>query len=276
MKNSVLLIVCLATMSLTLTSQISARIDPADLGGAWLFDEEDAELIEDISGNENSGVVFGKPHWEDGKFGKAILLNGANEYINCGTQESLAVGLGDFSIVAWLSTAEDAGSWAATVVGKFDTNAPRHGYLFGIRGDLDAAQKNNPLFLMGLGQGSGAHLFGTDSIVDDEWHHIAATADRDGDAIFYRDGVFEAKMDISADAKQDETNAQDFNIGADANSRWYLNGLLDEVAFFNTALTEDDVKRIMNDGLERVLGLTPVSSAGKLTSSWGSIKAIAR
>ena len=194
MKNLILLSVCLAVMSLTLTSQISARIDMADLGGAWLFDEEDAELIEDISGNENHGAVFGKPRWEEGKFGSAILLNGANEYINCGAPESLAVGLGDFSIVAWLSIAEDAGSWAATVVGKFDANAPRHGYLFGIRGDLDAAQKNNPLFLMGLGQGSGAHLFGTESIVDDEWHHIAATADRDGDAIFYRDGVFEAKM----------------------------------------------------------------------------------
>lgn len=263
-------------MSLMLTSQISARIDIADVGGAWLFDEEDAELIEDISGNENNGVVFGKPRWEEGKFGSAILLNGANEYINCGAPESLAVGLGDFSIVAWLSTAEDAGSWAATVVGKFDANAPRHGYLFGVRGNLDAGQKNKPLFLMGLGQGSGAHLFGTESIVDDEWHHIAATADRDGDAIFYRDGVFEAKMNISADAKQDETNLQDFNIGADANSRWFLNGLLDEVAFFNTVLTEDDVKRIMNDGLERVLGLAPVSSAGKLASSWGSIKAKAR
>lgn len=276
MKSLILLSICLTVMSLMLTSQISARIDIADLGGAWLFDEEDAELIEDISGNGNNGVVFGKPRWEDGKFGKAILLNGANEYINCGAPESLAVGLGDFSIVAWLSIAQDAGSWAATVVGKFDANAPRHGYLFGVRGDLDAAQKNNPLFLMGLGQGSGAHLFGTESIVDDEWHHIAATADRDGDAIFYRDGVFEAKMNISADAKQDETNLQDFNIGADANSRWFLNALLDEVAFFNTVLTEDDVKKIMNDGLERVLGLAPVSSAGKLTSSWGSIKVTAR
>jgi len=276
MKNLILLSACLAVMSLMLTSQIFARIDPADLGGAWLFDEEDADLVEDISGNENNGVVFGKPRWEEGKFGSAILLNGANEYINCGAQESLAVGVEDFSIVAWISTAENAGSWSATVVGKFDSNAPRHGYLFGVRGDLDANEKNKPLFLIGLGQAGGAHLFGTESIVDDEWHHIAATADRDGDAIFYRDGVFEAKMNISVDAKQDETNAQDFNIGADANSRWYLNALLDEVALFNAVLTEDDVKRIMNDGLERVLGLAPVSPAGRLTSSWGSIKATVR
>ena len=128
------------------------------------------------------------------------------------------------------------------------------------------------LLLIGLGQASGAHLLGTSSITDDEWHHLAGTVDRDGAAKLYRDGVFEAEMDIAGSAKENEDNLLNLNIGADSGNRWFLQGLLDEVALFKTVLTEDDINRIMNEGLERVLGITAVSPADKLTSTWANVK----
>ncbi len=266
---------CLIVIGLIFSTQSFAKIDPTTVAGAWLFDEEEAEVVKDVSGNENNGVVKSIPKWDKGKFGAAIVLDGIDDYVNCGAQESLSVGLDDFSLVAWMRASKNTpGSWSGCVISRFDANAPRHGYLFGIRGVLDATQKDKPLFLMGLGQASGAHLFGTSSITDDQWHHIAATADRGGDAIFYRDGVFESKMNIAGFAAEDESNAQDLNIGADFNSRWFLNAVIDEVALFKTLLTEDDIKEIMNDGLGRALGLTAVSSpVGKLTATWGIIKA---
>ena len=274
MKRLMLLCACLIAIGLTLPVRSFARIDPGTVAGAWLFDEEDAEVVEDVSGNGNNGTVKSAPKWDKGKFGNAIVLDGIDDYVNCGAQENLSVETDDFSIVAWMKSSKNTpGDWAGCVISRFDTNVPRHGYLFGVRGVLDAGNKDKPLFLMGLGQASGAHLFGTSSIADDQWHHIAATADRDGDAIFYRDGVFEAKMNIAAFAGQNESNALDLNIGADSNGRWFLNAIIDEVALFKTVLTEDDVNRIMNEGLERVLGLTAVSSpVDKLASTWGSIK----
>ena len=148
--------------------------------------------------------------------------------------------------------------------------------MFGIRGGLDANQHDKPLFLIGLGQSGGHHLFGTSTINDGEWHHIAAVADRDGKARIYRDGVLEAESNISGDAKQNEDNAQNVNIGGDFDSRWRLNATIDEVALFKTALTEEDVNRIMNFGLERALGITAVSSVGKLTTTWASVKSSVR
>ena len=80
-------------------------------------------------------------------------------------------------------------------------------------------------------------------------------------------------MNIAAFKDEDEDNALDLNIGADSNSRWFLNAAIDEVALFNTVLTEDDINRIMNEGLGRALGIIGVSSpAGKLTVTWGNIK----
>jgi hypothetical protein len=267
---------CLTIISLMLPCQSFARIDPETVAGAWLFDEE-ADVVEDVSGNGNNGIVKGDPDWDDGKFGGAISYDGMNDFVDCGAGESLSVGTDNFSLVAWIRAAEESPpNWSGNIISRFDTNAPRHGFLFGVRGALDAANVDKPLFLMGLGQASGAHLFGTSPITDDEWHHLAATVDRARTAKLYRDGVFEAEMNIAGSPNENEDNELNVNIGADSGNRWFFNGLLDEVALIKAVLTEAEIKDIMNEGLERVLGITAVSPTSKLTATWGSVKATVR
>ncbi len=269
--------VCLTIISLMLPCQSFARIDPGTAAGVWLFDEEEADVVEDISGNGNNGIVNGNPLWDDGKFGGAISCDGIDDFVDCGAGESLSVGTDNFSLVAWIRAAEESPpNWSGNIISRFDTNAPRHGFLFGVRGALDANNVDKPLFLMGLGQTSGAHLYGTSPITDDAWHHLAATIDRAGTAKLYRDGVFEAEMNIASSADENEDNALNVNIGADSGNRWFFKGLLDEVALIRTVLTEAEIESIMNEGLERALGIIAVSSMDKLTTTWGSIKATVR
>ena len=47
-------------------------------------------------------------------------------------------------------------------------------------------------------------------------------------------------------------------------------GLIDEVAIYHEALTQDEIKDVMNNGAD-VSG-TSVESVGKLTTTWGNIK----
>jgi hypothetical protein len=49
-------------------------------------------------------------------------------------------------------------------------------------------------------------------------------------------------------------------------------GIIDDVAVFTQALTKTDVKNIMNQGLERSLGLSAVLPVGKLAATWANIK----
>jgi hypothetical protein len=51
---------------------------------------------------------------------------------------------------------------------------------------------------------------------------------------------------------------------------WPLKGIVDDVGVFNKALSADDIKNIMNDGLSSTLAV--VSSLGKLTTTWAEIK----
>ena len=50
-------------------------------------------------------------------------------------------------------------------------------------------------------------------------------------------------------------------------------GQIDDVAVFNVALKEGDIKSIMDKGLKKVLDAAAVSPMGKLTTIWAVTKA---
>ena len=60
--------------------------------------------------------------------------------------------------------------------------------------------------------------------------------------------------------------------------RWntgsYFVGIIDEVAIFKSVLTEDDLKTIMDHGLDETLGgVSAVNASAKLATTWGTLKA---
>lgn len=263
------------TFVLILSNQSYAKIDPATCMGAWLLDEG-GDLEEDISGNENDCTISGKPKLSESKFGKAIDFDGVDDIADAGDKDTLDVGIENFSVVSWIKCADyDPGDWEVQIIYKFDHTAPRHGYLLAVRGSLDAGNMNKPVFIFGLGDASGIHLFGTKPINDDSWHHLAVSVDRAGSMIMYRDGEIEAQMSIAGQAKQNESNAKEFNIGSEKGtpSRSFR-GAIDEVALFKAILSQNDIKDIMNFGLNKTLGGKAVDPLGKYTVTWAKIKTV--
>ena len=49
----------------------------------------------------------------------------------------------------------------------------------------------------------------------------------------------------------------------------FFDGLMDDAALFNVALSEDDIKTLMEKGLAPELG---VSRTGKLATTWAQLK----
>jgi hypothetical protein len=96
-----------------------------------------------------------------------------------------------------------------------------------------------------------------------EWHHLAGTYDGDS-MLGYIDGE-QACEEVYAGELP--ANLTDVVIGERANGGRYFHGMLDEVAIFNRALTEDEVAEAMG-GLARDVG-----AEGKLTTAWGALKA---
>lgn len=84
----------------------------------------------------------------------------------------------------------------------------------------------------------------------------------------YVDGKLQSKegndQAIDTNAKDQEVNMGDF-----LPHHQFMFGLFDEVAIFNVDLTEKQIKAIMDNGLQAVLGMEPQE---KLATSWGMLK----
>jgi hypothetical protein len=102
------------------------------------------------------------------------------------------------------------------------------------------------------------------------WYHVAVTYDG-SKAIEYHNG--EAVYQPSFSTTITPT-ANPCAIGSypGQGNRW--NGIIDEVALFNVALTADDIASIMTQGLGRAaLGMVAIKPLSELTTTWADIKA---
>jgi hypothetical protein len=102
-----------------------------------------------------------------------------------------------------------------------------------------------------------------------EWCHAAGTFDGKQLKVYLNGALnntlaFVGKIGIPA--------SYEFAIGGlgFGPGTYNIDGIIDEVAVFNVALSENDIKSIMTKGLEAIG--TAVSPKGQLTTTWAAIK----
>ena len=247
-----LMVVCLLFAGLSY-----AEIDPETCVGLWLLDEGEGDTATDSSDSGNDGTLVGGPTWVTGKFGNALEFDAVDDYVNCGNDASLRPE--SVTVTAWFKP--------RTVVhgfifanGKVWNNMA--GVLVKVNGSL--------LIATGVTQGPGNNTIWLNGPVinADRWYHTALTYDGT-DINLYLDGERVAGAPAPTIFYDDDITT----IGAASNGfEWLFDGIIDEVALFNEALTQEDIKIIMTEGLEIATAPSAVSSAGKLATTWSTIK----
>ena len=129
-------------------------------------------------------------------------------------------------------------------------------------------------------------VMGGDIVVaDSKWHHVAGVCNKNAGQL-YVDGILRGETQIGAPPDTNSSPLTIFVLLSQKSSVWVreskttfdgsvintYQGLIDEVGLFNKALTEDDIKNIMTNGLEKAIGIIAVSPKDKLTQTWGTIK----
>lgn len=250
-------------VSLMLTEQSSALIDEQFIAGIWLLDEGTGKVAMDSSENGNNGELIGDPKWVAGKFGKGLEFDGKDDMVDTPyvSEEQQSA----FTILAWIQPSI-AISTQIVVAGRSNG---------GPQLNLNGSGKAMTGFKMDNGQ--FAHVPGTTTFPKGKWTHAAGTYD--GSVIkVYVDGVEEGTLKPSNPPGK---NAYTVQIGA-FDERLHGGGYvgqfapaaIDEVAVFNIALTAKELNTIITQGLYRAA--MSVSLSGKLTSTWGNIKANGR
>jgi hypothetical protein len=237
-----------------------AVVNPGDIIGIWLMDEDENGMAKDLSGNGHDGEIIGELEVVNGRFNKGFEFNGVlGNYVSVPHDESL--NLAEFTITYWCKMGV-SGFWQIPVL-KVD------GAAGGARRNVDFQTPPeggivSVYFSQGANQWRGA--IGVTEVSDEEWHHIAGSYDQDN-LLLYVDGVLEGEGSYDGDP-----DFMDDPLMFGSGEIWPFLGIIDDVGIFNKALSADDIANIMENGLDRALGITAVSAAGKLTATWGDIR----
>jgi hypothetical protein len=221
-------LVCLACLVSALSMAGSAS---AELVGYWKFDEGAGTAAADSSSYGNNGTLNGVPQWVAGQLGGALDFDGTGDSVEVPHNPSLSI-TDEITIAAWTNMRANAsgemaivskGGWAANDLPYELTETPGDVifWQFYDDGGRDTCSPNSPPV--------------------SEWHHIAGTYDG---KIFkcYIDGVLGEEWAYVGKMPQ---NTASVTIGRRSRGGTFFNGMIDDVAIFNRALSADEIPNIM-------------------------------
>lgn len=258
--SSTILFICLTIIGPLVADFSHAKIDKKSIVAVWLLDEGKGTIAMDSSGNGFDGTITGALKWDKGKFGFAVNFL-AGEKIEVPDNESMNFETKSFSVVTWINF-KNPQDWNRIV--RERNPSP---WTSGNAGwEL---QTEGISIHWSLDDKQGNHQRNTyPGVGDGQWHHTAMIVDRGRKSLIsYLDGENERTVNIA-------------NIGSVTTELPVVigggfNGLVDEVAIFNTVISGEDVALIMNKGLAEVLKVgSAVQPLEKCATFWGYIKEI--
>lgn len=268
--NSLKMVLTMCFLTIFFPLLAMSAIDPA-LVLYIPFEEGAGETTKDMSGKGNDGKLAGGVKWTvSGKIGKALEFNGTDSQVLIQSSDSLQPDDSDFTIEAWINADPTNVDWARVVDKFYGT-----GYCLGkVGADLT----------IGSEFGGNANSFGSVTpVFDKKWHHVAVVRDIktiEGEVMsflyIYVDGKNENRT-IPPNVKLHNQDTTPVRIGAGdqccaegppEDVAYFFKGTIDEVAIYRKALTEDELKKDMSQGIP-VIAVMP---SEKLATTWAEVK----
>ncbi len=228
------------------------------LAGAWLFEEGSGKIATDAV-NGNDGELKGSVRWSsDGKIGRAVEFPGKGDsYIRIAHND--VFNSDPYTFTVW--TKLKPTTWQY-IIWRNGEEWPEQQLVRHI--DIWIHKDHYPVFMWHVG-GNMGRLDGTQVVADDQWHHIAKVYDGEN-VKMYIDGELDGEIPTAGKLDTSESpiwlGARPGDVAA--------TGIFDEVGFFTKALSDAEIKDVMNQGLQVFASVDP---AGKSATTWGDIKA---
>lgn len=233
----------------------TSEIDPESLMGMWHFDHGKGGTVKDSSPNGNDGKIVDAKRVE-GKEGMGIEFDGSNHVV-IPASKTMDDFLDGFTYLLWV---KPLGNPSGPHVRLIERDWHNPNILIGPNDFYDSF-----LFNGGI---DNSQVRGGEWEME-EWNFVALT--HDGKTLsLYVNGEIVADLDVGEPTfTQNNDGGSIWLTRWKGGAGWDFTGVLDEVAIFNAALSEDDLTTIMEDGLQKALDVSPI---GRLTTTWANIK----
>jgi chitodextrinase len=187
----------------------------------------------DESGKGNDGTVYGAISTTD-RFGNpnsAYNFDGADDYVRIPDSTGLDI-TGDLTISAWINTFDIDIRGAATIFDNHNHVSPYAGYNLTIQPDGRVRFMSD-----------GGNLYSNTPVNTGEWKHVAVTL-LGTTATLFIDGKFESSGTVDVPS----ANTVDQVIGASFAPYYFFEGIIDDVAIYNRALSESEIQELYSEG----------------------------
>jgi len=203
----------------------------------WKFDEDAGTTAFDSVG-ENDGTIYGATR-TTGRVDGALSFDGVDDYVEVLDSTSLDI-TDEITIETWIKPKEY--TYIEWVVSKYKA------YHLGLDSD---SRINHVRFELQISELSRIYTSSDGTVNLNEWNHIAVTANSTN-LFFYIDGV-QDEVIIGVNVY----GVSDYKlwIGSDEFAETFFEGIIDEVAIYNRALTSDEIQQHYYNGAHtRALG----------------------
>ncbi len=243
MAQFTLILVCLLAITLILPGVSTGAVDPDSAVGVWLFDDSSSEIAIDSSGNGHDGTFTGDPNWAPGKFGMALDLDGFGDIVEI-PRFGEALPSEEVTIMAWVKL-KGVKNQDLICLMPLNSISPAGSRLI----DRCAIHFpwNRPIY-NAIHWQYGWNQVTVDRPLDSvgKWEHWAFTYSIPSKFMkIYRNG---SEIASTSEASRYTPRNGDLQIGGRLDSSF--DGLIDEFAVFNVALSENDIRTLMG-GINR-------------------------
>ncbi len=232
----------------------------------FTFSENAGKTVKDESDNRNDRKIKGGVKWAKGKYGTALEFGGeVGDFVEVADSATLNPAK-EISYMAWFMS--DKYDNTRGIISKYWGPDGQRTYNLRLHHDLAGALStevsSNGQFQLGV---SVTDVHSEAVLKDSQWHH-AAISFKGGDFLrMYVDGKLanDSKATATKTLFDNETTlkiGQDFNEDA---KRFFI-GVIDEVAIFNRALNEAEIKTAMEGDF------MAVDPTGRLSITWAKLK----
>ncbi len=220
--------------------------------GLWKMDEGSGNVVHDATDNHNDGTIHGATWVDDSERGTVLSFDGSNDYLLVSSfNPSQEIGNGNsYTQSVWFYQNSDTSKQA----------------LIGHMGRFYFINEGSYNFRVGWGnQYTNTFTLSTSPV--NRWNHLVAVCDASSNTIkVYQDGVLVHTHNYTGNKT---FNAHTMAIGGFAGGSCAFNGLIDEVAIYNRALSPEEIQQHYKEGISQ---WRPVSELASADVSPGRIK----
>ncbi|MBD3203404.1 hypothetical protein GF327_03860 [Candidatus Woesearchaeota archaeon] len=211
-------------------------LNSSDLKVCYSFENDST----DSTDNKEHGVIEGNPTFSFGKINNAIYLDGSGDAVDLGTNLSKHFSDHFFTITGWFNSSYSSDN--QYIIASSQSQGCQHTK---VRIDSDGKIRFGVTDVNGAGNDDNDIRTTSSGYNDGDWHHFAVLINgTDADHMYiYIDG---SKKNVNILSNEGEIGDWDpFDCQTRIGDSYdYVNGVLDEIKFYNRSLSDEE---ILND-----------------------------